>query len=202
MEKIGIFGGTYNPPHVGHLNIVRKFAADYSLDRVLIIPTYVPPHKVSPGLAPAESRVEMCRRTFTDPGFEISTVEIDRQGRSYTYDTLRELAGIYKGAKFYFLCGDDMLTSLHYWYKPKGILKYCTVVAAVRSDKLDISDLEDYAKEYFPRELKKGKIEFMPIEPLELSSTEIRTKLKNGESVEGLVTKDTLDFITSEGLYL
>ena len=64
MEKIGIFGGTYNPPHVGHLNIVSKFAAEYELDRMLIIPTYVPPHKASPELAPTEARVEMCRRTF------------------------------------------------------------------------------------------------------------------------------------------
>ncbi|MBQ3897887.1 MAG: nicotinate-nucleotide adenylyltransferase [Clostridia bacterium] len=202
MEKIGIFGGTFNPPHVGHLNIARTFAAEYGLDRVLIIPTYVPPHKASPGLAPAAARVEMCRRTFTDPVFEVSAIEIDRKGKSYTYDTLRQLKGMYRCAKFYFLCGDDMLMSLHRWYRPEGILKYCTVVASVRSDKLDLSDLEAYAKEFFPAKYRCGRIRFMPIKPLELSSTEIRTKIKNGESIEGLVTKDTFDFITSEGLYL
>ena len=95
-----------------------------------------------------------------------------------------------------------MLMSLHRWYRPEGILKYCTVVASVRSDSLKADDLEAYAKEYFPSKYRCGRIKIMPIEPLELSSTEIRTKLKNGESVEGLVTKDTLDFITSEGLYL
>ena len=202
MEKIGIFGGTYNPPHVGHLNIVSKFAAEYELDRMLIIPTYVPPHKASPELAPTEARVEMCRRTFTDPKFEISTVEIDRKGRSYTYDTLKQLLGIYKDAKFYFLCGDDMLFTLHKWYKPKGILNYCTVVTSVRSEKYSIEDLENYAKNRFPKEYSGGRFEFMPIDPIELSSTEIRNKRKNGESIEGLVTKDTLDFIESEGLYL
>ena len=202
MEKIGIFGGTYNPPHVGHLNIVNKFVAEYGLDRMLIIPTYVPPHKAAPDLASTEARLEMCRLTFSDPVFEISTVEVDRKGKSYTYDTLRQLKGLYKNAKFYFLCGDDMLMTLHEWYRPKGILNYCTIVTSVRSDKLTVEDLEAYVKKYFPKEYSGGRFEFMPIEPLELSSTEIRNRRKNGESIEGLVTKDTLDFINSEGLYL
>lgn len=202
MEKIGIFGGTYNPPHVGHLNIVSKFVAEYELDRVLIIPTFVPPHKVTPDLVPAKDRMEMCRRTFSDSIFEVSDIEIERQGKSYTYDTLIELKGLYKKAQFYFLCGDDMLLSLHTWHKPKGILDYCTIVSTVRSDDLRLEDLEAYAKEYFPAEFLEGKIQFMPIEPLELSSTEIRVKRKNGESVEGLVTPATLEYIESGGLYL
>ncbi len=202
MEKIGIFGGTYNPPHVGHLNIVSKFVEDYELDRVLIIPTFVPPHKSAPDLASSEDRIEMCKRTFRDPIYEVSAVEIDRQGKSYTYDTLRELKGMYKKAEFFFLCGDDMLMSLHTWYKPARILDLTTIVAAVRSNAYTNEDLEAYAIKHFPAEFQEGKIKLMPIEPLELSSSSIREKRKNGESIEGLVTDETLEFINDGGLYL
>lgn len=201
MEKIGIFGGTFNPPHKGHLHIATEFVSSYSLDRMLIIPTYVPPHKASPGLAPSELRVKMCRRTFTDPVFEISEIEIERKGKSYTYDTLKQLKGIYRDAELYFLCGDDMLLSFHNWYKPREILKLCTVVATVRDNDTKIGDLEEYAEKHFPSQYKNGKIQFLPVTPLPLSSTEIREKVKKGESVKGLVTLETQILIFSEGLY-
>ncbi|MCQ2460594.1 MAG: nicotinate-nucleotide adenylyltransferase [Clostridia bacterium] len=201
MEKIGIFGGTYNPPHVGHLNIAEQFVEAYGLDRLLIIPTYVPPHKVSPNLASCEDRIAMCNATFTDPVYEVSTIEIGRKGKSYTHDTLKELKGIYKDAKFYFLCGDDMLLSLHTWYKPKDILKYCTIVAAVRTDGLSYDVLKDYAVSRYRGPYEGGKIQFLEIDPMELSSTEIRNKIKSGEKIDKLVTKETLAYINSRGLY-
>lgn len=201
MEKIGIFGGTYNPPHLGHLNIANKFVEAYGLDRLLIIPTYVPPHKATPDLASTEDRIKMCETTFSDSVFEVSTVEIDRKGKSYTHDTLKELKGIYKDAKFYFLCGDDMLLSLHTWYKPKSILKYCTLVAAVRTDGLPYDVLRAYALERYKGQYEGGKIQFLEIDPMELSSTEIRNKIKNGEKIENLVTDNTLSYINSRGLY-
>lgn len=202
MRRIGIYGGTYNPPHMGHLNIVSKFVEEYELDLLLIIPTYIPPHKVSSDLASAEARIEMCKRTFKDPVYEVSTIEIDRQGKSYTYDTLIELKGLYKDAEFFFLCGDDMLMSLHNaWFRPKKILDMCTIVAACRSDKCNVSDLINYANEHFPAEYAEGKIRFMQTPPYELSSTEIREKKKAGESIKGLVSDETLEYILSEELY-
>ena len=79
---IGVFGGTFNPPHLGHLRLVRTFADRFALDRVLIIPTFVPPHKASPDLAQAEMRIQMCGLLFDDPRFEISDMEIRRGGKS------------------------------------------------------------------------------------------------------------------------
>ncbi len=201
MQKIGIFGGTYNPPHVGHLNIVNEFIRKYELSKVLIIPTYTPPHKATSYLASAEDRIEMCKCTFSDEVFEISNIETLRRGKSYTYDTLCELTSRYVDAKFYFLVGDDMLLTFHEWKNPRGILDLCTVVAAVRSNDLTEKVLLDYVTERYPKEYESGAFELLHMEPLELSSTTVREKLARGESIEGLVTSRTQEYIENRGLY-
>lgn len=201
MQKIGIFGGTYNPPHVGHLNIVNEFIRKYELSKVLIIPTYTPPHKESSYLASATDRIEMCKRTFSDEVFEISDIEIQRRGKSYTCDTLRELTEDYPDAKFYFLVGDDMLLTFHEWRNPEDILDLCTVVAAVRSDDLTETVLLDYIMEKYPDEYNKGAFELLHMEPLPLSSTVIRNSITEGKSIDGLVTSDTKKYIEDRGLY-
>lgn len=201
MQKIGIFGGTYNPPHVGHVNIVSNFIESYAPDKMLIIPTYTPPHKISPDLASAEDRLEMCRRTFDSSVFEVSGIETERQGKSYTYDTLLELGRQNPDAKFYFLVGDDMLTTLHKWKNPEGILELCTIVAAVRSDRLTEDALREFAQEKYPDQYAQGKFEFLKMKPLELSSTVIRDKIKQGASIHNLVTPLTEEYILTRGLY-
>lgn len=201
MERIGIYGGTYNPPHLGHLNSVESFIEVYRLDKVLIIPTYIPPHKISSDLASCEDRLEMCRRTFKGEAFEISDIEISREGKSYTEDTLKMLKGIYKDAELYFLVGEDMLLSFHTWRRPDDILDMCTLVADVRNEGTDLSVLREYAKEFFPTEYANNKIQFLEAEPLELSSTEVRNKIKAGESVCELLTAETCEYIKSRGLY-
>lgn len=201
MQKIGIFGGTYNPPHVGHVNIVREFIRKYDLSKVLIIPTYTPPHKISPNLASAEDRLEMCRRTFVDEIFEISDIEIERKGKSYTYDTLCELCSHYEDADFYFLVGDDMLTTFHEWKNPKGILELCTVVASIRSNDLTNKALLDYVMQTYPEEYEAGHFEFLCMEPLDLSSTEVRETVEAGNPIGDLVTPATREYIENRGLY-
>lgn len=201
MQRIGIFGGTYNPPHIGHLNIVNEFIKKYELSKVLIIPTYTPPHKESPYLASAEERVEMCKMTFSDEIFDISEIEIARKGKSYTYDTLCELSECYEDSKLYLLVGDDMLLTFHEWKNPKGILDLCTVVAAVRSDSVTEQALLDYMSEKYPNEYARGAFELLRMEPLELSSTEIRDRLADGRSIKGLVTPMTQEYIENRGLY-
>lgn len=201
MEKIGVFGGTFNPPHLGHLHIAKSFAKEYNLSKVLIIPTYIPPHKTSPHLAGTDDRLEMCRRTFTDDFFEVSDIEIERRGKSYTYDTLKELQGFYPGAQFFFLVGDDMLTSLHTWNRPKDILGMCTIVASTRCDEMTVNQLREYSEEYFPDELALGKIQFLRTRPIEISSTEIRNRIEMHESANEFLTEETLKYIISRGLY-
>ncbi|NLL63042.1 MAG: nicotinate (nicotinamide) nucleotide adenylyltransferase [Ruminococcaceae bacterium] len=201
MQRIGIFGGTFNPPHLGHLNIVSKFVKDFGIDKMLIIPTYAPPHKSSPELVSPEDRIEMCKRTFKEPIFHISKVEINRQGKSYTHKTLQELKELNKNAEFFFLVGDDMFLSLHTWKLPNKILEYCTVVAAARSEEISVKNLIDYSKEKFPKEFSEGKIKILPIKPLKLSSTEIRDMRRAGLSIKDFVTKETNEFIEARGLY-
>lgn len=201
MEKIGVFGGTFNPPHLGHLHIAGSFAKEYNLSKVLIIPTYIPPHKESPLLASSEARLKMCRETFTDDFFEVSELEILRQGKSYTYDTVKELRTLYPDAQIFFLVGDDMLTSFHEWKRPKDILKLCTVVASTRCDEISVKQLKRYAEEYFPEELSAGKIKFLETKPIEISSTEIRNKIEKGEDVKDFLSAGTLKYIITGGLY-
>lgn len=201
MQRIGIFGGTFNPPHIGHLNIANEFIREYSLSKVFIIPTYIPPHKESPNLASADARMEMCELTFSDKIFEVSDIEIIRKGKSYTYDTLCELTRLYTDAQFYFLIGDDMLLTFHEWKNPMGILDLCTVVAALRHKELTEEKLIEYISTHYPDEYKCGKFELLHIEPLELSSTEVREKAANGEAIEGLVTQSTFEYIKNRGLY-
>ena len=201
MEKIGVFGGTFNPPHLGHLHIAKSFAKEYNLSKVLIIPTYIPPHKTSPHLAGTDDRLEMCRRTFADDFFEVSDIEIERRGKSYTYDTLKELQGFYTGAQFFFLVGDDMLTSLHTWNRPKDILGMCTIVASTRCDEMTVNQLREYSEEYFPDKLALGKIQFLKTKPIEISSTEIRSRIEMHESASEFLTEETLKYIISRGLY-
>lgn len=201
--RVGIFGGTFNPPHLGHLHIAKQFASHYTLDELLIIPTYTPPHKDAPSLATGEDRLELCRRTFTDPFFTVSAVEIERGGKSYTVDTLHTLHAQYPaGTEFYFLVGDDMLLFLEHWYHSHEILSLCTVVSSVRSNTVSLATLETYAKTHYPEEYEKGAFRFMPMEALPLSSTEVREKLQRGEATDKLLTPEALAYIQQKGLYV
>ena len=199
--KIGIFGGTFNPPHIGHLNIAEGVLKEFELSKVLIIPTYVPPHKISPSLASVEDRLKMCELTFSDEAFEISEIESQRKGKSYSVDTLTELGQIYPDADFYFLVGDDMLLTLHTWRNPEHILEMCKMVSTIRSDSYTISDLEEYAKAYFPKAYENDRFEFMYVPPIELSSTDIRERVESGEDIKDMVTDAVRDYIFARGIY-
>ena len=184
---IGIFGGTFNPPHLGHLRLARAFAGRFSLPRVLVIPTFVPPHKQTPDLADAETRVQMCRLLFGEAPFEVSTMEISRGGRSYTVETLERLRAQYPDEALYLLIGSDMLESFDTWYRADDIRKLCTVCAAVREKgkALDANGavlLDDY-------------------EPIEISSTEVRERVRLGTDVTDVVGKAVAACIAQRGLY-
>lgn len=184
---IGLFGGTFNPPHLGHLRLARAFAQRFSLPRVLVIPTFVPPHKQTPDLADAETRVGMCRMLFGEPPFEVSTMEIERGGRSYTVETLERLHAQYPDEALYLLIGSDMLESFDTWYRADDIRKLCTICAAVREKgkHLDANGavlLEDY-------------------DPIELSSTEVRERVRMGQDVAEFVGEPVARCIAEKGLY-
>jgi len=199
-SKTGIFGGTFNPPHNGHRHIVEGFREQMGLDRVLIIPSYIPPHKAAPDLASGEARLAMCKMTFPEDHYDVLDIEVEREGKSYTLDTLKELIALgYED--LYFLVGDDMLLFLDQWHEPNEILSLCHMVSSVRSDEVSVEELREYARTHFPKEYEDGRFVFLPMEPFPVSSTEIREKVREGRSIAGLVDPGVEDYIRKEGLY-
>ncbi|MBQ7543194.1 MAG: nicotinate (nicotinamide) nucleotide adenylyltransferase [Clostridia bacterium] len=184
---IGIFGGTFNPPHLGHLRLLRAFADRFSLSRVLVIPTFVPPHKLSPDLADAGMRLEMCRMLFDDHRFTVSDLEIARGGKSYTVETLETLRAQYPGEALYLLIGSDMLESFDTWYRADDIRRLCTVCAAVR----------EKGKTLDPN----GAVLLENFDPIEISSTAVREKVRLGEDAAPYVGEAVGAFIRGKGLY-
>lgn len=184
---IGIFGGTFNPPHLGHLRLARAFAARFSLTRVLVIPTFVPPHKQTPDLADAETRVQMCRMLFGEAPFEVSTMEIDRGGRSYTVETLETLRRQYPDDALYLLVGSDMLESFDTWYRADDIRSLCTIVAAVREKGKTLD--------------ANGAVLLEDFDPIEISSTDVRERVRLGQGVTDAVGEAVARYIAEKGLY-
>lgn len=185
--KIGIFGGTFNPPHLGHRHFVLSVADRLGLDKVLVIPTFEPPHKEADHQISCEDRIEMCRKMFDDERCEVSTIETDRGGKSYTVETLEALKEIYPDDELYFLLGSDMLLSFHTWYRHEDILKLCRLCAATREKGLQLPN--------------ENCIVIDDFDPIEMSSTEIRDKMRLGEDISELVGEDLASFIEEKELY-
>lgn len=193
--KIGIFGGTFNPPHSGHLNLCRQVKKQLGLDRILIMPACVPPHKdIEKSFVEPEKRLEMCRILFRDEGFEISDIEIKRAGTSYTVETLRGLTRDNPRDDFYLIIGSDMLEFFPHWYCWEEILSLCTVVAAARE-----SDYTPDLKEYTPQQ--RAKILFINIPVISLSSTMLRKHFFAGADTSDYLPRELIEYIKANGLY-
>ncbi len=201
INKTGIFGGAFNPVHNGHVHLAKEAVSQLKLRRLLIIPTYESPHKTVK-LLPFEQRAEMCRLAFSgmEDGYthgrcnvEISDIERQMGGVSYTINTLRELKRQYPDERFYLIIGGDMLYSFTEWYKYESILKECTVCAAARGGD-NFADMLEFANEV-------GRIKVMPTEVVDVSSTQIREKIKNNESVSELVPQNVEKYISDNNLF-
>ncbi|NLG93392.1 MAG: nicotinate (nicotinamide) nucleotide adenylyltransferase [Clostridiales bacterium] len=199
MQKIAVLGGTFNPIHNGHLHIARQYAQRLGVDRVLLIPTYQPPHKQAPNLAPAEDRLQMCRLAAEESKvFEACGMEICRQGKSYTSDTLRELKALYPDSELYLITGEDMFLTFEQWHEPETIFQLAVLCAAPRSPN-GLAPLLRYARRL---EQKGAKTVIQNIEYLPISSTMVRDAVKNGQSIAGLVPPLVAEYITKNKLYL
>lgn len=198
MKKYGIFGGSFNPIHYGHLMICEYIKEEMGLDKVIFIPTGNPPHKdleVS-----TEDRYEMVRLAISpNPDFEISDIETTRDKLSYTVDTIRELKKIYKEEKLYFLIGLDSLFQLKTWMKIGDLSKEIEFVVALRPGYLD---KEEINKEIdFLRENFGTKINLIKTPLYEISSTDLRDRIREGKSLRYLIPKKVLDYIEESGFY-
>ena len=199
MLRVGIYGGTFSPPHNGHIAAAKAFMTQMKLDYLIIIPACLPPHKqIDAGDDPI-FRLKMCELAFAGiDGVVISDAEIRRGGKSYTYDTLRELSR--PDARLFLLCGTDMVLSFDTWYRFEDILRICYPVYVRReSDPLMDTRIVDKIGEYY----RKYGVMFRKIltDPMPVSSTEIRRAVKEGRDISQMVPAGVERFIRENGLY-
>ena len=193
-DRIGIFGGTFNPPHIGHISAARDVVAALDLGKLLMIPTNIPPHKKLPeGSASPQQRFEMVEIAASMvPMAEACDIEIKREGASYTADTVTELKKRYPNATLWLMIGTDMLDTFDKWYQPERILAACRLAAVARNDD-DHEQIEQKAQEL--RKKLGAEIDIVYNSVVEGSSTEFR----NGN--ERLVSSEIRRYIRKNGLY-
>jgi nicotinate-nucleotide adenylyltransferase len=197
MKNIGIFGGTFNPPHRGHIVAVNEFVKAFKLDEMHIIPAGIPPHKDVAEQVSGEDRLFMARLAF--PNYEVLNIEIKKEGKSYTAETIEQLKTENKNSNFYLLMGTDMFLTLQDWYKPDIIFKNC-IVAPMERHQNELEKIEQHSE--FLTQKFNAKIKALKLEPFEISSTEIREKIKKNEEIKGLVSEEVLEYIKLKGLYI
>ena len=197
--KIGIYGGTFDPPHIGHINALKSFIDAFDFDKVFVIPVFMPPHKNQHSQTSPTDRLNMSKIAF-EPLSEkvtVSDMEIKREGKSYTADTIRSFKEMGYD-DIYFLCGTDMILTLGSWYSPAYIFANAKIVYARRECDGEITAaIEEKIKEY--EEKYGAKIFNLDIDVLEASSTEIREDLRRGTA--SLLTNDVIKYINDQGLY-
>ena len=196
-RKIGIMGGTFDPIHYGHLLAADEAHAAFGLSEVIFIPSGRPPHKAGKRVTSPEERYLMTELATVDcPYFSVSRVEIDRQGNSYTIDTLRALRAMpeYAGAQFYFITGLDAVLDIVSWKNPEEIMAMCEFVAVSRYG-YSRSKMEE-----LPEKLRE-KIITLEIPLLAISSTELRERVHSGRSIRFMVPPAVEKFIRKKSLY-
>ena len=188
-ERIGVLGGTFDPPHVGHLIVAADVCAALELDRLLLIPSASPPHKQGQVRATAEQRLAMVRAAVAgDDRFEVDDIELRRSGASYTVDTLRELRSRHPRAELFFVIGMDQYRDLHTWREPEEVARLARLAVVSRDG--DTPDGENP----------------IPVHPIsvtriDLSATDIRRRIHAGESIRYFVPDPVRELIERDGLY-
>lgn len=200
-KRIGVLGGTFNPIHNGHLEIAGAVRRTYGLDKVLFIPSGMPPHKTRTEVIDAEHRLSMVRCAIAgDPYFEVSEMEIDRSGYSYTVDTLGQLKGIYgPDCTVYFIIGADIIPELITWKEASRVFSLCEFIAVLRPGHLRkdfIEEIERLRLDY------KAVINTADAQMPDISSTRIRELVKGCKPVTGLVPDCVEKYIIKNKLYL
>lgn len=197
MRAIGIMGGTFDPIHYGHLIIADEARARFGLERVIFIPAGEPAHKKDYEVSPAEHRYSMALlATATNPHFECSRIEIERPGPSYAVDTLEQLRGVFgENARLYFITGADAILEILTWHEPNRLKCMCTFIAATRSG-YNLSSLKTRLPEDF-----LDQIEFLEAPDVHISSTEIRSRVRDKLSISNMTPKSVIQYIQKHGLY-
>jgi nicotinate-nucleotide adenylyltransferase len=191
--KLGIFGGTFNPIHNGHLINVEIIRSDFNLDKIILVPAQIPVHKSLASHIPAEERYAMAVLAVAGAReYEVSRIEIDRNGPSYTITTVHELQGLYPDSELHLIIGMDSLNEICVWREPDHLLEHVSLIVMKRpgencDPKLDLSRYE---------------VSFAENPLIDISSTLIRERLRAGKSIRFLVPDAIIDYIRKKGLYV
>lgn len=198
--RVGIYGGTFAPPHIGHQQAARAFMEQMKLDYMYVIPAFLPPHKQVDASDDPMHRLRMCERAFGGmEGVIVSDMEIRRGGKSFTVNTLEQLWG--EDRKLFLLLGTDMVLTLDRWYRFEDILKLCYPVYVRRENDVVLGNrvvakLSEYYEKY------GVMIRRIVTEPIDLSSTRIRQACAANENISHMVCPEVAQYIKENGLYV
>ncbi len=201
--RIGVYGGSFNPIHAAHIALLETFAKRLLLDRVLLVPAGIPPHKAAPDLASGEDRLAMCRaaaRGFSVCPMDVTDMELRRSGKSYTADTLSALREEYPNDGLFFLMGEDMFLTVQDWRSPEKILALATVCAVPRTE--DGFERLIRHSEYLAARFSPFSSVILNAPFHDVSSTEVRERVKAGEDPGALLPPGVKEYIERKGLYL
>ena len=198
-RRLGVMGGTFDPIHYGHLIAAERAREEMALDEVLFIPSGTPPHKSNDGVAPSIDRYRMIGLAIaSNDRYRLSDMEITRGGASYTVDTLRALLDMDKDVQLYFITGADAILEIATWKDPGEILKMCRFIAVSRPG-YSLDGIWKVAGAFIND--PERSITGLSIPGMDISSTEIRERVREGKSIKYLLPDDVIDFITERGLY-
>jgi nicotinate-nucleotide adenylyltransferase len=214
--RIGIFGGTFNPVHCGHLKAAADAAAAFGLDKVLFVPSYIPPHKPTRDIAPAADRFRMVEIACRDfPRFAASPIEVEAAEKSYSIVTLEKVRAMYPGAWIFFILGVDAFLEIGTWHEYERVLDECLFIvidrpgfaleaaAGVLGGRLAARTRRiEPGEELDDRRIAAATVFLLAIGALDISSTDIRNRIRNGRTLEGLVPPPVAAYIREYQLYV
>jgi nicotinate-nucleotide adenylyltransferase len=198
LRAVGILGGTFNPPHLAHMVCASEARTQLGLDLVLLVPTGVPPHKPMDQEPGPRHRLEMCRLAAGGrrEWLAVSAIEIDREGPSYTVDTLREIHATFPGDELTFIVGGDMAWSLPSWREPEAILELATVAVAERA-----GARREEVRARLAGMAGAHRITYIDVPRLDISSSALRRRVREGRPIDYLVADAVADYIEQRRLY-
>lgn len=199
MKKVGIIGGTFNPIHIGHLILAERAYEEFELDEILFVPAGTSYFKDPSTVLDKKTRIALTGEAIGEnPHFALSTIETDRPGNSYTYETLKELKAQNPDTQYYLIIGADALVQMELWQKPESILKDAVILVAKRKGPTTqefLDKMEEIKEKY------NADIRIVPCTYIDISSTEIRERVKAGKSIRYLVPEATEKYIRKNHLY-
>lgn len=198
MQRIGLMGGSFNPVHCGHLNLARAALERGCVSRVLFLPTGNPPHKRS-GLADKMDRLAMVELAIAGkPEMDVCREEIDREGVIYTVDTLTILTQKHPECRWVYLIGSDTLRELHTWRRPEDVIRLCELLVVMRPGETqeEVGELMDHWR------TKGAAVDVLPADLMDISSTGVRERVRQGLSLEGIVPEPVEVYIRAHGIYI